>query len=262
MSINLLANGVKSMNIASGLKTVKTVITANSPVLLVGTAIAGVVATGVLAAKGGYNARGIIDEAEKASTEPLTTPEKVQLTWLCYAAPALTGASTIAAAVGVHTIHTKRHAALAGLYAVTSTKLDDYREKAEELLGAKKTQELNNSVAQKAVDRNPPVDHEVLIIGAGEELCYDEWSGRYFMGSVNKIEAAVNEVNRLLIDNGDATLNDFYDYVGLTPISMGTRFGWSGAKIAPRFGTVTSPDGRPAISFWFHNEPKDNLGIV
>lgn len=253
------------MNIASSLKTVKSVITANSPVLLVGTAIAGVVATGVLAAKGGYNARGIVDEAEANRTEPLTVPEKVQLTWLCYAAPALTGASTIAATVGVHTIHTKRHAALAGLYAVTTTKLDDYREKAEELLGTKKAQELNNEIAQRNIDReiergNDFIDHEVIITDNGDALCYDEWSGRYFMGSVNKIESAVNEVNRLLIDNGDASLNDFYDYVGLTPISMGTRFGWSGEKIEARFGTVKTTDGRPAISFWFHKEPKDNLG--
>ena len=250
------------MNIASGLRTVKSVITANSPVLLVGTAIAGIAATGVLAAKAGYKARGIVDEHEQEIGRETTIQEKAQLTWLCYSVPALTGASAIAATVGVHTIHTKRHAALAGLYAVTSNKLDDYRDKAEELLGPKKTQELNNGVAQKAVDRNPPKDHEVIILDNGDELCYDEWSGRYFKGSVNKVEAAVNEINRLLMDNGEVSLNDYYDYVGLGTISMGTRFGWSGVKrIEPRFGTVQTTDGRPAISVWFHDEPKDNLGL-
>lgn len=248
-------------HLSSAVRTAKSVITANSPVLLVGTAIAGVVATGVLAAKGGYKARGIIDAAEDEKGEELSTQEKVQLTWLCYAVPAITGASTIAAAVGVHTIHTKRHAALAGLYAVTSNKLDDYREKAEELMGPKKTQELNDGVAQKAVDRNPVEDNEVIITGHGTELCYDEWSGRYFLSSVSKMEDAANSVNRMLIDEGDVSLNDFYEFLGIPPIPMGASFGWSGAKITPKFGSTLSPDGRPAISIWFHETPKPDFGI-
>lgn len=250
------------MNLSSAVRTAKSVITANSPVLLVGTAVAGVVATGVLAAKAGYKARGILDEAETEKGDDLTTTEKVQLTWLCYAAPAITGASTIACVVGVHSIHNKRHAALAGLYAVTQGKLDDYREKAEELLGSKKTQDLNNAVAQRAVDKNPVNDKEVLIITDGTELCYDDWSGRYFMGSVNKIESSLNATNRKLLDDGQVSLNEFYDGLGLSDITMGDRFGWSGPdQVEARFGSVTTPDGRPAVSFWFHPEPKDNLGV-
>lgn len=245
------------MNLSTAVRTVKSVVTANSPVLLVGTAVAGVVTTGVLAARGGYKARGIVDAAELEKGEPISTQEKVQLTWLCYAAPAVTGASTIAAVVGVHTIHTKRHAALAGLYAVTSGKLDDYREKAEELLGSKKTQQLNDSLAQDAVDRNPIENHEVIITGGGSELCYDEWSGRYFYGSIPTIERAVAAVNMQLAESGDATLNDYYDHVGLTPLPMGLNMGWSGVRLEPRFGAVTTPDGRAAVSVWFHQNPKE-----
>lgn len=248
------------MNLSSGIKAVRSVVTANSPVLLVGTAITGIVATGVLAARGGYKARGIIDEAQaKLDTEPesrqLTVQEQFQLTWLCYAAPALTGASTVLSVVGVHTIHNKRHAALAGLYAVTTNRIDEYTEKAEELLGPKKTQELTNAVAQKRIDETELVNHEVIITGEGKELCYDEWSGRYFMGSLPIIEQAINEVNRSLLNDDGASINDFYDWVGLTPIESGNDMGWSGKKINGKFGAVTSPDGRPAISVWFQRPP-------
>jgi hypothetical protein len=249
------------MNLSNAVRTAKSIITANSPVLLVGTAVAGVVTTGVLAAKGGYKARGIIDAATVDKGEELTTQEKVQLTWLCYAVPAVTGVTTIASAIGVHTIHTKRHAALAGLYAVTTTKMDDYREKAEELLGAKKTQQLNDAVAQKDADGNPIVNHEVIIVDGGTSLCFDQWSGRYFMGSIPIIEKAISDLNIQLVEAGDACLNDFYDYVGLSPIDMGQEFGWSGEKIEARFGNITASDGRPAIAFRFHQEPKENLGI-
>jgi len=173
------------MNLASYVRTAKSVITANSPVLLLGTTIAGVATTGVLAAKAGYKARGIVDEAEgryKGQDDEefveLTAQEKAQLTWLCYATAGISGAGTIAAAVGTHTIHTKRANAMAALYAVTSNKLDDMTEKAEELLGPKKTQEFRDGVAQKQVNRDPLEDNELQMLEDGTEICYDEWSGR------------------------------------------------------------------------------------
>jgi hypothetical protein len=258
------------MNIASYVKTAKSVITANSPVLLLGTTIAGVVTTGVLSAQAGYKARGIVDrermnrvnspeppfdtfydylEAFESQVPELTLQEKAQLTWLTYATAGISGAGTIAAAVGTHTVHTKRANAMAALYAVTSNKLDDMSEKAEELLGPKKTQQLQNEIAQKSIDRKPESgDNEVLMTDEGTELCYDDWSGRYFMSSMPRLEEAINNVNRKLIEEGDASLNEWYDYIGLTGIPMGDEFGWSGGKISGKFGAVTAKDGRPAIS--------------
>lgn len=256
------------MDIASYVKTAKSVITANSPVLLLGTTIAGVATTGVLAAKAGYKARGIVDQAEgryKVQEDQefviLTPQEKFQLTWLHYATSAIAGAGTIASAVGIHTIHTKRANAMAALYAVTSNKLDDMTEKAEEMLGPKKTQQLHNEVAQLQADREPLDDSEIKIIDEGKTLFRDEWSGRWFMSSMPKVEAAVNEVNRNIIQHGDASLNMFYDLVGLDNIPMGESFGWSGKTVDGRYGAVKTPDGRPAISVSFLRDPKAGLGI-
>src|SRR5436190_2434708 len=255
------------MNLASYVKTATYVITANSPVLLLGTTIAGVVTTGVLAAKAGWNARGIVDEAqaERDSYEtsaPLTTQEIVRLTWPCYTLPALSASGSIAAAIGGHAVLTKRASAVAALYAVTSNRLDDLTTEAEKALGPKKTQQLQNDVAQKQIDRNPFDENtEVMITSNGDELCYDDWSGRYFTGSFANLESAINNINRLIIDNGDASLNDFYEYVGLPPIPMGNSFGWSGgSKVEGRFGSVTAKDGRLAHSIWFHEAPKENMG--
>ncbi len=255
---------MKKFDISRGLRTVKTVITANSPVLLVGATITGVVATGVLAAKAGYKARGIVDEAQaEKGPEPLTTQEKAQLTWLCYAVPAVTGVSTIASCMGVHLIHTKRHAALAGLYAITAGKLDDYKDMAEEALTGKKKQEFNDRMAQKSADASGFDIREVVLVPGGSELCYDDWTGRYFMSSMSEIQRAVNEVNAMLIDEGELDLNTFYDRIGLTNIPSGLDFGWSKAKtdkIVLNYGNVNAPDGRPAIAISFRNDPRPGLG--
>jgi len=76
-----------------------------------------------------------------------------------------------------------------------------------------------------------------------------------------KLESAINDVNRALLDDGDATLNYYYDCVGLTSLRMGDSFGWSGRKIEGKYSTVLTSDGRPAISVGFRTAPKENLGL-
>lgn len=247
------------MNINQILKTTKSVVTANSPVLLVGTAVVGVVATGVLAAKAGYKARGIIDDAQLEKDDYLTPQEKVRLTWLCYAPPVLTGVGTIAATVGLHTIHTKRFTALAGLYAVTAGKLDDYRNKAEEMLGAKKSQDVRNSVAQTQTDGKPVVNNEVVVTEQGTQLFYDDVCGRYYSSNILKINEAKAKVNLLLANEADASLNDFYETVGLEHTTSGRLLGWSGGlrqEISVHYGAANTPNGGSATTVWFQPEPK------
>ena len=257
---------MKKVNLKPYVKTARNVITANSPILLVGTALAGVVATGYFAARGGYKARGIIDaaEAERAASVPPQAPlemvEKAKLTWLCYTAPGVSALSSCLAIVGVHVIHTKRANAMAALYAVASGKLDTMTEEAEKLLGPKKNQDLANTIGQREVDGNPVSNNEVIMTGQGQELCYDVWSGRYFTANLGIIENAVHEVNMALVESGDCALNDFYEYVGLPSIPMGHEFGWSGEKINVTKGSVTTDDGRPALSVTFRPSPKPNLG--
>lgn len=248
-----------NLNITSGLRTVKSLVTANSPVLLTGAAVAGAVATAVLAAKAGYKARGIVVENERAKGAELELREKVELTWLCYAAPAVSATSTACAALGIHMIHSKRNAALAGLYAITANKLDDFRDAAEARLGPKKIQEINDYVAQTQLERCEEdgfVNNEIVDIGPGEENIFFEWAGRWCKGNINTINAAINSINKQLNEEGDATLNDFYDAVGLPPTPQGEDFGWSGSLIEPRFGSTLLPDGRSAVSFTFHKTPK------
>lgn len=257
---------MNKLNFNRSLRTVKSVITANSPVLLVGATITGIVATGVLSAKAGYKARGIVDaaQAEKGpDAEPLTLQEKTQLTWLCYAVPAVTGVSTVASCMGVHFIHTKRHAALAGLYAVTAGKLDDYKDEIESALGVKKQQEFNDRMAQKSADGSPLINNEVVMTENGTELCYEEFTGRWFHSNMNNIATALNDCNGILIDEGELDLNTVYDRLGLPNTIIGTDFGWQHSntgKLAFIYGSVNAPDGRPAIAISFRDEPLPKLG--
>lgn len=252
---------MSKFNFSRGMKTAKSVLTANSPVLLLGTSIAGVVTTAIVSARAGYKARGIIDAKQAEQPEvPLTRKEQASLTWLCYAVPGVTAASTIASTVGLHAVHSKRNAALAGLYALSMNKLDDVQEEAEKLLGPKKTQQLNDSLAQKQIDRHPGAYAEPHITGGGTELCYDTWTDRFFYSSMNDLGRGVNEANAFLISEGDLDLNTFYDRIGLNSIPSGTEMGWSGEPITVNYGAVNHPDGRSAVSITFRDDPRLDMG--
>lgn len=256
----------KKFDISRGLKATRAIITANSPVLLVGATITGVVATGILAAKAGYKARGIVDEAQAErgpDAAPLTLQEKTKLTWLCYAPAALAGASTITSCLGVHYVHTKRFAELASLYAITSGKLDDYKDKVEEALTGKKKQELQDLIAQKSADGTPLINNEIIMTEGGTELYHEDFTGRWFYSNMNLIDKAINEVNALFIEEGEMDLNTFYDYLGLPNITIGSDFGWQHSKtkrIDVHHGTVKTPQGTAANSISFRVDPKPQRG--
>jgi 8-oxo-dGTP pyrophosphatase MutT (NUDIX family) len=61
----------------------------------------------------------------------------------------------------------------------------------------------------------------------GMKLFYDDFSGRIFESTIEKVQEAEYNINRDLSMEGYATLNQFYDYLGLVPIDGGDELGWS-----------------------------------
>jgi hypothetical protein len=59
------------------------------------------------------------------------------------------------------------------------------------------------------------------------KLFYDDFSGRIFESTIEKVLEAEYNINRDLSMQGYATLNEFYDYLGLVPIDGGDELGWS-----------------------------------
>lgn len=93
-------------------------------------------------------------------------------------------------------------------------------------------------------------------------LAFDTWSGRYFNATIQDVQEAINDVNSLILDEGDVDLNTYYDRIGLAPIPMGVNYGWSGEQLRMVIGSIVSPDGLPALTFSFRRDPRPDLGAV
>lgn len=119
---------------------------------------------------------------------------------------------------------------------------------------------VNFTEASKSTENSSPIT-EPRASDDNDDLCYDEWSGRFFRSSLERIELAVSKANAMIMESGVLALNEFYELLGLPRSLMGESLGWSGTKISVRTGSALSPQGRPALSFWFLEEPRSSWGL-
>lgn len=227
-----------------------------SPEILIGFGLAGMLTSTVLAAKATPKALKILEDEEPYSGR-LSKVDKVKLTWKCYAPAAVGYCVSAACIIGANSVNVKRNAVLAGAYKLSETALLEYRDKVTEVLGEEKEKEIRDSIAEDRVNKAERKG-EVIIAGKGDTLCYDMHSGRYFKSNMDEIKRKLNEINYKLMQDNILSVNDFYDQIGLDPISTGYDFGWlvDDGLIRLYFTSTLTEDGQPCLAVHFDNMPR------
>lgn len=223
----------------------------HSPEILAGMAICGVVTTTVLAVRATPKALAIIEE--KNINKP---KEIIFATWKCYISTAISGAATIAAVIASNRISSKRAAVLASLYSVSEKALGEYVAKTKELVGEKKTEAIKDAIAGDKIEANPPPAQGAIVAGNGPCLCFDAFSGRYFMSDIENIRRIQNEMNAIILSQMSVSLNDLYYRLGLETTKVGDDMGWNTNKLVDfRFTSKLDPNGRPCLVVDYSVEP-------
>lgn len=247
------------VNLSSIVKSARKSIVKHSPAILVGIGIAGMLSTTVLAVKATPKALTLIEEAKaEKEVEKLTPIETVKVAWTCYIPAAVTGVLSAACLIGANSVNARRNAALATAYTLSETALREYKDKVVETIGEKKEETIRDAVAKDKIERNPVVNNEVFITDKGNTLCYEPISGRYFESDIDKIKRAENEINRQVLRDGFASLNDFYYEIGLKSTKQGDDLGWNYDRglIDLTFSSQLTDDGRPCLVMNFTVAPK------
>ena len=183
----------------------------------------GVVATSVLAVKATPKAMVLLKEAKKEKGEELTTAEKAKTVAPAYIPAAISGVATIACIFGANVLNKKQQASLMSAYALLNTHYRDYKKKMTELYGEGAHEAVLNELAKDNYD-----EEKVQTSSEVEQkLFYDSFSGRYFESTIEKVQHAEYQINRDLNMREWATLNEFYEYLGIDPIPGGDDLGWS-----------------------------------
>jgi Family of unknown function (DUF6353) len=250
----------------------KVLLNANSHTLLTGVGVISTISSVVLTGRATFKAADVIREtesvidletAEEVEWEPLTTLEKVRLVWPLYIPPTITLTMAIVSIVVANKVASTKIAALTLASGISERALQEYKEKVAEKLGPKQAETMKDEIAQRRVDANPVEANEVLATGMGDVLCYDAYTGRYFMSTVEQIRRAENQVNFQILHHMDASLSDFYDEIGLPATSLSDSVGWNAdRRVEMEFSTTMSSDKRPCISIDFKFPPTAGYALT
>jgi hypothetical protein len=227
--------------------------TDHSPQILTGIAVAGTIGTALLTGKATLKAHNLIKyETMKrdSNSEPYyaTTKDKVVWSWKEFIPPVAVGALTVASIITASQIGTRRAAALAAAYAVSEKAFGEYKEKVVEKLGENKERAVRDDIAQDRVRNNPVSENQIIVSGGGKVLCYEPFTGRYFMSDMETLKKAQNDLNYMVLNNYYASMSDFYDLIGLDRTKLSDDMGWNSDKLLElTFSTVLSDDDRPCM---------------
>lgn len=237
----------------------------HNPEILVGLGVVGMATSSVLAVKATPKALEIMeDKKADLGVTYLTRKEIAQATWKLYAPSVGVGLASAACIILGTSKSIKRNTALATVYALSESTLREYKSKAKEMLGEEKAKELDREVSKARV-RNREVTTVIETEGSeyihhtgnGDTLVYDSLSGRYFRSSKNAIEAAVNSINKSLLNDYVMTVNEFYNELGVPTIGAGSLIGWRSDKelLEVNFESDVDQNGNPYLILEYRNRP-------
>jgi hypothetical protein len=188
----------------------------------------GVSITAVMAVKSAPKAKKLLDKAEEEKGEPLTTFEQFKAVTPAYLPAALTGTATVMCIFGANMLNQKKQASLASAYALLSQTYQQYRKTANVLFGEDADSRIQAEIAQ---DRYIHADGSLIYDAATDDsspivLFYDLFSKRYFRSTLPAVLQAQYHLNRNMILRGAASVNEYYDFLGLDKMAEVDGFGW------------------------------------
>lgn len=244
--------------IANGFNNTRKFIIKNSPQILTGIGISGMIGSTVLAVKATPKACELINNRKKELNKDIDYKEIIQIAWKPYIPAFCLGIGSIACILGASAINSKRQAALATACAISERTFLTYRDKVIETIGEKKEKKLRDAIAQEQINNDNFDKKQIIITSKGQTLCMDKISGRYFKSDLDTIRKLVNELNREMTYQNYISLNKFYSGLGLDGIKDGDYIGWNIDKglIELDFSACITDSDEPCIVIDYNITPK------
>lgn len=254
----------------------------NSPVILTGLAIVGVISTAYAAYKAGPMADKILEAYRKdmrdchpndKEAKRAVVGETVKKMVPVVAPPIIMGGTTIACIVGSHSVSSRRIAALSAAYSLSETTVKNLNSKMEEMLGEKKARAIKDSImkdklkADSEKDKKILSDGQLVIPSDGTVLCKDLYSGRLFYSNAEKIKQAIAKCSYEIISDMYISLNDFYEAIDspqLPRIPMGEDLGWNiedtiNGKLPITLSALLTDDNKPCLCIDYDISVRDDF---
>lgn len=253
----------------------------NSPVILTGLAIAGVISTAYSAYKAGIKAEKILEKYHNDMADCYPDDKEAKKAVLSETAkemiPVLTptvimGSATIGCIFGSNSVSSRRIAALSAAYSLSESTVKNLNSKMEEMLGEKKARAVKDAIMKDKLKADSEKDRKVLnnnqfvMPGDGTVLCKDLYSGRLFYSNAEKIKQAIAKCSYDIISDMYISLNDLYSAIDspqLTPIPLGNDLGWNiddtqNGKLPITLTAILTEDNKPCLCIDYDISVRDD----
>lgn len=235
-----------------------------SPEILIGSGVASMIASTILAVKATPKAiRNIEQEKSDRGVTMLKTQDTIKVAWKPYIPSIVSGVVGAGCIIAGTTQNKHQKAALAAVYSLSENTLRRYKDEVRKMVGDEKADEIDRQVVKSRIKERPVIiDTEdsmfVEQTGNGNTLCFDSLSGRYFRSSINAIDRAVNNVNKSLMSEHYVTVNELYNEIGLSTIGAGSLIGWKAEKdmCEIHYDTEMDDTGAPFVVLYYRNRPE------
>lgn len=219
----------------------------NSTVLLTIASIVGVIGTAILASRATLKVHEAMKENDISDTK-----EKAKLLVKEYAPAAVAGVATIASSIASECMNAKRIGSLSAGYAMVNKVYKKHEDQIKKIFGSDGQKKIAEATAKDAAKRLSVHEMEE----EGKVLYYEEYRDEFFEIEPAKVIEAEYALNRLMASQGYVSLNNFYEYLDLSPIDTGDEIGWS-------YGVGADYQGYSWIDFEHHEyELEDGLMAV
>lgn len=235
------------MDISRFLKKHRTVISAC-------VTIAGVGATVYSAIKESPKVKEVLEEYKEHDVVP-TKKEKARVIVTGFKKTFIFGGLTVANILYSVKAETKEKLAYHAALAAGEKMLTDYRNEIKKTVGEEKEKDIH----EKSVVNNMVEPSVIPGCKDDEVMYYEPITARYFACTRERLDAAVNEVNRLLNMGDEVMLNSFFDELDLERSDAGDVLGWDlrfdGLVTVSCKGHVSEDGKVPAIAIVYNVPP-------
>lgn len=170
--------------------------------------------------------------------------------------PIVSAIVTTGCIIASNRVSNHRLSVLGAAYVLKDTRLRELESKTKEILGESKAQKVREAIQKDHIEEaGVPEETRIIHTGLGEDLCYDEYTDRYFYASAKAIEEAIIHLSYRLPTEMWIDLNEFYQEIRLRPCGLGDDLGFhidhTNDGMIPIYKTAILVGDRPCLSITF-----------
>lgn len=196
--------------------------------------VVGVCATTAAAIKATPLAIDLIEEdKKKKEDDSYTKIDAFKASWKCYIPTGILGMLTISTIVANHIVTAKERKAVVAAYLALNESYKKYVEGSKQVFGEDAKQKIEAEIAKETFVYSP--NHSLLSYSCTYDsdndheesmLFYDSYSQRYFETTLARVINAEYHINRNLMLGGFASMNSYFEFLGIEKIAEGDEVGW------------------------------------